>query len=215
MNPKVDEYLSNVKKWPKELHTLREIILECGLTEDYKWRNPCYTSNGRNILFIGELKDSCVLSFIKGALLKDEHKILIQQTENSLSVRILKFTNVKDIIDQKSILQAYIYEAIEVQEAGLKVEKPANEILDYPEELIEKFRKDPEFKEAFEALTPGRKKGYILFFTGAKQSKSRAARIEKYTSRILQGKGIHDCVCGLSKRYPNCDGSHKKLSENH
>jgi len=209
MNPKVDEYLRNAQKWKKELVALRKILLDCLLVEELKWGNPCYMYGKSNLILLGEFKESCVLSFIKGALLSDEKGILSKPGENSQSARVIKFTNVKEIIKLEAVLKAYIFETIEIEKAGLKVDTSANKELVFPEELQNKFKKDKVFKKAFEALTPGRQRAYNMFFTEAKQSATRDARIEKYIPRILSGKGMNDCVCGLSKRMPNCDGSHK------
>ena len=208
MHPEVDQYLSKVKKWQDELEKLRTILLDCQLNEELKWRVPCYTFQNGNIVLINSFKDFCALGFFKGALLNDSNNVLIKQGENTQSARIIRFTSVKEIIEMEAIIKAYIYEAIEVEKAGLKVE-PNNKELEFPEELLIKFNENPEFKTAFEALTPGRQRAYNLFFSDSKQSKTREARIEKYTQRILNGKGINDCVCGLSKKMPGCDGSHK------
>lgn len=213
MNTKVDEYISNAKRWQPELEALRSIILACDLVEEYKWRNPCYTFEGSNIVIIGELKDCCILSFFKGVLLQDTHHILVKAGENSHHSMMAKFTNVQDIINLKDILQAYIYEAIEVEKAGLKVVVDKSDFLNFPQELIDRMESDAAFKEAFTALSPGRQRAYNLYFSDPKQSKTRMDRIEKYTPRILNGKGFHDCVCGLSKRMPTCDGSHKMLEK--
>ncbi len=209
MNQKVDTYISNAAKWQNELETLRSIILDCQLTEEFKWRNPCYTYRNSNVLIIGAFKEYCALSFFKGVLLNNSDNILVAPGENSQSVRLLKFTNVNEIVEQKATLKAYIFEAIEIERAGLKVQFNKNIVLKYPEELQNKLNEMPDLKTAFEGLTPGRQKAYVLFFTAAKQSKTRVTRIEKYIPRILMGKGINDCVCGLSKRLPSCDGSHK------
>ena len=210
-NPQVDDHLRTVDQWQAELEQLRAIVLTCPLTEQFKWRQPCYVFEKSNVVILSGFKEYCALSFFKGALLKDPHGLLVAPGENSQSSRIIKFTNVQEIIEMEEILRAYIDEAIEVEKAGLKVEfKPKSEYA-VPEELQSKFDEDPVFKTAFEALTPGRQKGYLLYFAGAKQSKARTARIEKYTPRIFDGKGMRDCVCGLSKRYPSCDGSHKQL----
>lgn len=213
MNPKVDEYLLNAKKWRKELEKLRAIALDCMLDEELKWNSPCYSFQKTNIIIIGELKDSCVLSFIKGALLSDTNGILSKPGENSQSARVIKFTNVKQIIDLEAILKAYIYEAIEVEKAGLKVVFKDNSELVLIEELQKVLRKNAALKKAFNALTPGRQRAYNLFFSDAKQSATREARIEKFKQRILDGKGINDCTCGLSKRMPTCDGSHKHIKQ--
>jgi uncharacterized protein YdeI (YjbR/CyaY-like superfamily) len=211
LNPKVDEYLGTLPKWQEELEALRMMVLDCGLTEELKWGVPCYMFQQSNLILLGAFKDYCVLSFIKGALLSDTDGILIQQTENSHSGRIIKFSSVREIIKMKPLLKAYIYEAIEVEKAGLKVEYKKLTDFDIPEELQKIFEGDPVFKTAFEALTSGRQKGYFLYFSEPKQSKTRTERVEKYRQRILDGKGIRDCICGLSKKLPSCDGSHKYI----
>ncbi len=192
MSPKVDGYIRKSKHWQEELQTLRRIILDCPLTEEVKWRNPCYTLQGRNVLFIGRLKESCVLSFIKGVLLKDPKDILIQQTENSQSVRIIRFTHVQQIIDLEPVLKAYIHEAIEVERAGLKVKLMTPSEYKIPEEFQTRLNQLPALKKAFTALTPGRQRAYLLHFSGARQSKTREARVEKWMPQILNGKGMDD-----------------------
>lgn len=209
MNKEVDEYLNAVGKWQNELSKLRSILLECGLTEEFKWRTPCYTFQNKNIILLGGFKEWCVISFLKGVLLNDENGILIAAGENSKSAKIIKFTNVEEIIKLKPILKAYIFEAMEVEKLGLKVEVNKNDELEFIEELQQKLDENLEFKTAFENLTLGRQRGYNMFFSAAKQSKTRIARIEKYTQQILNGKGINDCTCGMSKKMPSCDGSHK------
>lgn len=210
MNPEVDQYISKVKKWQEEIEKLRAIVLDCQLTEELKWRVPCYTYKNGNVVLINSFKDFCALGFFKGTLLSDTNNVLIKQGENTQSARIIRFTSVNEIIEIEAIIKTYIYEAIEVEKAGLKVETN-NKELEFPEELLTKFNENPEFKTAFEALTPGRQRAYNLFFSDSKQSKTREARIEKYTQRILNGKGINDCICGLSKKMPGCDGSHKLI----
>jgi uncharacterized protein YdeI (YjbR/CyaY-like superfamily) len=211
MNPKVDKYFGRIDSWQEELETLRAFILDCGLTEELKWGVPCYTFQKGNVILLGGFKEYCVISFVKGVLLHDAEEILLQQTENSQSVRIIKFTNVQEILDMETVLKSYIYEAVEVEKAGLKVDYQSNDELEFVEELVNKMAKDAAFKTAFEALTPGRQKGYNMFFAAAKQSKTRVSRIEKYIPRIFDGKGMNDCVCGHSKKMPGCDGSHKYL----
>lgn len=209
MNPKVDEFLRNTDKWQKEMEQLRHIVLDCGLMEELKWKQPCYSFNNSNVLIISGFKDHCVLSFIKGVLLQDADKILVSPGENSHSVRFLKFTDIKQIVNLEATIKAYIFEAIEVEKAGLKVERKDNTNLDLVKELESRLNEDPVLKQAFIALTPGRQRAYNMFFEGAKQSKTRYDRIEKYRPRIMAGKGMNDCICGKSKRMPNCDGSHK------
>ncbi|PLT29052.1 YdeI/OmpD-associated family protein [Peribacillus deserti] len=192
MNPKVDEYLSKAKKWQGESEKLRMIILDCELTEEFKWMHPCYTFEKKNIVLIHGFKEYCALLFHKGALLQDAHGILIQQTENVQSARQIRFTNVQEIVEMESILKAYIYEAIEVEKAGLEVnfKKHAEYII--PEELQNKFDELPALKKAFDTLTPGRQRAYILYFSAPKQSKTRVSRVEKYMPQILNGKGLND-----------------------
>lgn len=211
MNPKVDTYLSKVEKWQEELETLRSIILKCGLKEDFKWRNPCYTFKEKNIAIIGGFKDYCTISFLKGSLLKDTEQILVMPGPNSRVAKLIQFKSVAEIIELESVIKNYLYEAIEIEKAGLKVNLASKDDIEYPVELNDKFKENPKFQLAFENLTPGRQRGYILYFNGAKQSKTRMTRIEKYEQRIFNGKGFHDCVCGKSKKMPNCDGSHKYI----
>ncbi|ADV95431.1 MULTISPECIES: YdeI/OmpD-associated family protein [Bacillus] len=191
-NPKVDEFLSKAKKWKEEFEKLRTIILDCELTEDFKWMHPCYTYNNKNVVLIHGFKEYCALLFHKGALLQDAHGILIQQTENVQAARQIRFTNVQEINELENILNAYIHEAIEIEKAGLKVEVNKNIELNIPEELQNKFDEIPALKTAFEALTPGRQRAYTLYFSQAKQSKTRESRVEKYVQKILDGKGLKD-----------------------
>lgn len=211
MNTKVDEFISNTKKWQAEITQLRTLLLDCGLTEEFKWRNPCYSYQGKNIILLGNFKEYCALSFLKGVLLQDANGFLSKPGENSQSVRFFKFKNLQEIQDLKPIIKNYIYEAIEIERAGLKVNLKSNTELELVEELQIALNKNPALKKAFEALTPGRQRGYNLYFSAPKQSKTRESRIENYTQRILDGKGFHDCVCGLSKKMPTCDGSHKYI----
>lgn len=208
-NPKVDEFLQKPSKWTECYERLRTIVLECGLSEDFKWMHPCYTFDGKNVVLIHGFKDYCALLFQKGLLLKDAQGILIQQTEHVQAARQIRFTNVQEIIDREDILKAYIHEAIEVEKAGLTVEVKRRPEVGIPEELQSKFDEVPALKTAFEGLTPGRQKAYIFYFAQAKRSATRVSRIEKSVPRILHGKGLNDCICGHSKKMPNCDGSHK------
>ncbi|MDO6847954.1 YdeI family protein [Priestia megaterium] len=192
MNPKVDEFLTKAKKWKEEYETLRKIVLDCELTEDFKWMNPCYTFEKKNIVLIHGFKEYCALLFPKGALLQDSHGILIQQTENVQGARQIRFTNMQEIVEKEAMLKAYIYEAIEVEKAGLKVKVKKPEELIIPEELQHKFDEIPALKTAFTTLTAGRQRAYILYFSAAKQSKTRESRVEKCIPNILNGKGLND-----------------------
>jgi uncharacterized protein YdeI (YjbR/CyaY-like superfamily) len=192
MNPKVDGFLGKVKKWQEEFKKLRMIILDCGLTEELKWGVPCYTFEKKNIVLIHGFKEYCAILFVKGALLNDANGILIQQTENVQAARQIRFTNVQEIAELEPILKAYIYEAIEVEKAGMKVnyKKTADYII--PEEFQHKLDEIPALKTAFDALTPGRKRAYLFYFSQPKQSKTREARVEKTMQQILNGKGLND-----------------------
>jgi uncharacterized protein YdeI (YjbR/CyaY-like superfamily) len=212
MNPEVDVYFNRLEKWQKELEQLREIILDCGLNEELKWGVPTYTYKKNNILLLGGFKEYFALSFFKGVLLNDSEAVLRKPGENSQSTRMFKFKESQQVETLKLIIKAYIFEAIEIEKAGLKVDLSESKILVFPEELLLKFQENPAFQRAFEALTIGRQRAYNMFFSAAKQTQSRMARIEKYTQRILDKKGINDCVCGLSKKMPGCDGSHKFIS---
>ncbi|MEC1262099.1 YdeI family protein [Bacillus swezeyi] len=192
MNPKVDDFLSKAEKWKEEYKQLRNIVLDCELTEEFKWMHPCYTLNKKNVVLIHGFKEYCALLFHKGALLKDPHGILIQQTENVQAARQIRFTNVQEIVEIEPILKAYIDEAVEVENAGLEVNFKENTEFIIPEELQNKFDEIPALKTAFEALTPGRQRAYILYFSQAKQSKTRVSRVEKYVQKILDGKGLKD-----------------------
>lgn len=192
MNPKVDFFFHKAKQWQKEFELLRTIILGCGLNEELKWGQACYTYEKNNIILIHGFKNYCAVLFFKGALLKDEKGILIQQTENVQSARQVRFTNHKEIEKLQKVLKNYIYEAIEVEKAGLKVAYKKTADFKIPEEFQTKLKKTPGLKKAFESLTPGRQRGYIFYFSQAKQSKTREARIEKYIPKILSGKGLED-----------------------
>ncbi len=192
LNPKVDAYIARSKKWPIEYERLRSIALSCQLTEELKWGVPCYTLQQKNIVLIHGFKDYCAILFHKGSLLKDTHNILIQQTENVQAARQIRFANIDEVIEKETIVKAYIYEAMELEKSGAKVEYKKQAEMMMPEELEDKFNEAPEVKIAFEALTPGRQKAYIYHFNAAKQSKTRVARIEKAVPQILDGKGLND-----------------------
>jgi uncharacterized protein YdeI (YjbR/CyaY-like superfamily) len=192
MNPKVDFFFSKAEKWQKEFEKLRMIILDCGLAEELKWGQPCYAFQNRNIVLIHGFKEYCAILFFKGALLNDPNGILIQQTKNVQAARQVRFTDVRQIVKMGPILKAYIYEAIEVEKAGLKV--PLKKTTDFiiPEEFQNKLDKSPALKTAFDALTPGRQRAYIFYFSQPKQSKTRESRVKKYIQQILKGKGLDD-----------------------
>jgi uncharacterized protein YdeI (YjbR/CyaY-like superfamily) len=192
MNPKVDKFISNAQQWQEEYKKLRMIVLDCGLTEELKWGVPCYTLQKSNIVLIHGFKDYCAILFVKGALLKDSKGILIQQTENVQAARQVRFTNVREIDETEPILKDYIYEAIEVEKAGLKVNYKKTEEYSIPEEFQNKLNEIPDLKAAFTALTPGRQRAYIFYFSQPKQSKTRESRVEKFIPQILSGKGLND-----------------------
>ncbi|MBS1933655.1 MAG: YdeI/OmpD-associated family protein [Bacteroidetes bacterium] len=192
MNPKVDFFFEKESKWQKEYEQLRKIVLSSGLAEELKWGCPCYQFEKKNIVLIHGFKEYCAMLLFKGALLKDADGILIQQTDNVQSARQIRFTNVKEIVKIAKILKAYIYEAIEVEKAGLKVKLKKTSDYKIPEEFQKKLNKNASLKKAFYALTPGRQRGYLFYFSQAKQSKTREARVEKYTHKILEGKGLED-----------------------
>jgi uncharacterized protein YdeI (YjbR/CyaY-like superfamily) len=191
-NPKVDWYFAKSTSWRTELETLRTLVLGCGLTEELKWGVPCYSFRGGNIVLVHEFKHYCAILFVKGALLQDSEGVLVQQTEHTQSARQLRFTNVREITAQTDTIRTYVYEAIAVEEAGLKVALKAPEEFPIAEELQQQFDVNPALKAAFEALTPGRRREYLLYFSAAKQAKTRVARVEKYTQHILDGKGMQD-----------------------
>jgi uncharacterized protein YdeI (YjbR/CyaY-like superfamily) len=205
-NPQIDLYLAEgcgrcplggtpkckVHDWQKELNLLRKIVLDCGLTEELKWKVPCYTIDGRNVVIVAAFRDHASISFFKGALLADTYRILESPGENCQAARVVRFTSVDAIRAVTHILREYIHQAIQVEESGLKVEFKAKNELVIPVELERKFAALPSLRAAWEALTPGRQRGYVLFFSAAKQSKTREARIEKYIPWILEGRGMHD-----------------------
>lgn len=192
MNPKVDFFFGKTEKWHDEFGKLRLIALETPLTEELKWGVPCYTLDKKNIILIHGFKEYCAVLFVKGALLKDTNSILIQQTDKVQAARQIRFTNVQEIIEMEPVLKAYINEAIEVEQSGLQIEYKKNTEYVIPEELQHQFDEIPALRPAFEALTPGRQRAYILHFSEPKQSKTRESRIAKYTPQILSGKGLND-----------------------
>ncbi len=192
MNPKVDFFFNKDNEWNNEYKKLRTIVLDCGLSEELKWGVPCYTFQKNNIVLIHGFKDYCALLFHKGALLNDSNGILIQQTKNVQAARQIRFKNIQEIIELESTIKAYIFEAIEVEKAGLKVEFKKTTAFNLPEEFQKKLDENTDLKIAFEALTPGRQRAYLLHFSQAKQSQTRVARVEKYIPQILKGKGLND-----------------------
>jgi len=192
MNPKVDKFLREADQWREEFKELRSIILDCGLTEELKWGHPCYTLQNSNVVLIHGFKEYCALLFMKGALLKDPKGILIRQTENVQAARQARFTHVREIVKLKSVLKAYINEAVDVERAGLEVTYKKTSEFNMPEEFRKKLNEIPALKTAFDALTPGRQRGYLLYFSAAKQPKTREARVEKCMDLIFDGKGLND-----------------------
>lgn len=211
MNPEVDKHIAAAKKWQAEMDELRRILLDLGLEEHYKWKQPCYMYMNTNLFIIGGFKAYCALSFFNGSLLKDLEGILEAPGENSQASRLIKFTSAEDILKLEPVIRSYVKEAMDLTETGAKVvfKKKQDPI---PEEFQAALEENDTLKKAFESLTPGRQRGYLLFFAGAKQSATRSARVEKYRQRILDGIGINDCICGFSKRMPTCDGSHKYIA---
>lgn len=189
-NPKVSARIEKYKPWTEELEALRNIILECGLTEELKWYQPCYTFNGKNVIVLGGFKEYCALNFFKGSLLKDPEHILIQQTEHVQATRQLRFTSIQEIEDIKDIIKAYVLEALDIEKQGLEISYKKTDEFVIPEELKLRFKENKKLKEAFKNLTPGRQRGYLLYFSSAKQTETRYARIDKYTKQILDGKGL-------------------------
>jgi len=192
MNPKVDWFFTKTTRWQEEYGKLRIICLDCGLTEELKWGCPCYSLNKKNIVLIHGFKGYCALMFFKGALLNDTHSILTQQTKDVQSVRQMRFTSLMEIVELEPVIKAYIFEAIEVEKAGLKIVLKTTADFDVPAEFQSKLDHIPALKAAFDALTPGRQRGYLFYFSQAKQSKTREARVEKYIPQILNGKGLED-----------------------
>ncbi len=192
MNPLVDKYLSKAEKWQEEMEKLRMIVLDCQLTEELKWGVPCYTFQKSNVVIIHAFKEYCAILFVKGALLNDANRILIQQTENVQAGRQVRFTNIQQVMEQEPIVKAYINEAVEVEKAGLKVDFKKTEEYIIPEEFQSKLAEIPALNTAFNALTPGRQRAYIFYFSEPKQAKTREGRVEKYMQQILCGKGLND-----------------------
>jgi uncharacterized protein YdeI (YjbR/CyaY-like superfamily) len=192
MNPKVDWYFTEAKKWKEELEILRIIVLDCQLTEELKWGVPCYTFQENNIVLIHVFKEYCAILFFKGVLLKDANGILVQQTKNVQSARQIRFTNSREIVEMQPVVKAYIHEAVEVEKAGLEVDFKKTTEFSVPEEFQKYLHEIPELKTAFDGLTPGRQRAYLLYFSAPKQSQTRASRVEKSMQQILSGRGLND-----------------------
>ncbi|MEY2792178.1 MAG: hypothetical protein RJA76_170 [Bacteroidota bacterium] len=210
MNPKVNPFFVHAKKWGTELEILRDLLLSFPLVEELKWNSPCYLFEGKNVIIIQGFKEYFSIMFFKGALLKDANNILVTPGEVQAG-RQIRLKSVEEIEQFEEIIRQYIHEAIELEKSGQKVVLKSIEEYAVPEELIQVLEQKKELKDAFYKLTPGRQKGYFQFISDAKQTKTRLERIEKNISRILKGKGLNDCICGLSQRMPSCDGSHKQL----
>jgi uncharacterized protein YdeI (YjbR/CyaY-like superfamily) len=191
-NPRVDFFFNQTTQWQAEFKKLRAIMLACGLNEELKWGVPCYTHEKRNIVLMHGFKDYCALLFVKGVLLQDAEGILVRQTANVQAGRQVRFTSVREIVQRESILKAYVQEAVEMEKAGLKVPHKETAEFSVPEEFITQLEEVPGLQDAFEALTPGRQRAYLLYFAAPKQAKTRVARIEKSTPQILKGKGLND-----------------------
>ena len=212
MNPEVNELFKDAPRWNPELNFLRALMLQAPLVEEVKWGQPCYSHEGRNIAILGGFKNYFVLSLMKGALIPDPQELLSKPGPNSVEGRWMKFTSMAGVEAAAPYVLDYLLAAIEAEQQGLRIDKPANEF-EVPPELESAYEVTPGLREAFEALSVGRQRAYLMFFTAAKQSATVSARIEKFTTRILRKKGMNDCVCGHSKKMPGCDGSHKNYPD--
>lgn len=209
MNPNVDVYIHKLKKWQQEAAALQSILLATGLVEEFKWGRPCYTAEGKNTIAITPLKDHCALNFFNGAQLKDPKELLIIPGENAQSARWMKFISVADIHKKTKYIQLLAKEAMAIAALAPTGVKKTTPSIPLPNELLVQFKSNPNLKRAFHQLTPGRQRGYLIYFTGTKNAATMNTRIEKVVPKILCGKGLHDCTCGLSKKMPSCDGSHR------
>lgn len=210
-DPLVDSYFHQLKSWKEELATLRKIILACGLTEVCKWKHPCYTWQDKNVLMLGDFKQHCSIMLFRGAELADPNSLLDKGGEHTQAGRIFKFTSLSEIKKHKKVIEAFIQEAIQLQKQNKPAVKKSVPAIPHPPELKTAFKQNPALQKAFEKLTPGRQRDYLILFTGSASSETRQARIERNMQRIIDGFGRNDCTCGLSKRMPQCDGSHKQL----
>ena len=212
MQERINTFFEKGSAWQECMQALRKIVLQCGLDETMKWNVPCYMHEGKNILLLHGFKQYCAINFFKGVLLSDKEHLLIQQTENVQEGRQIRYTDALTIKKQAPILEAYIKEAIAIEQNKTRLPLSEKKSQHLPDELLQQFSNNAFLEAAFKALTPGRQRGYLLHFTDAKQSATVTKRILAAQSKILMGKGLHDCTCGLSKRMPQCDGSHKLLS---
>lgn len=210
MTAQADEYFASAEKWPDEMRALRPLVLAAGLDEDWKWNQPCYTHDGKNVVMIAPYAKYCALAFFQGVLLDDPEGLLVAPGKDSQSARQLRFTSPNEVAEHESTIVRFLREAMSHVDKGTRVEFPAKDELDLPDELVERFDVVEGLEEAFMALTPGRQRGFVLHISGAKQSATRGARVDKHIERIMAGKGIHDCICGKSGRMPRCDGSHSR-----
>jgi uncharacterized protein YdeI (YjbR/CyaY-like superfamily) len=211
MNAAVDQFFASLKSGKEELGLLRKLLLETDLQEEFKWKQPCYTYKGKNVIIVASLKDHVMISFFKGALLTDKEGLLDKPGDHTQSARIIRFYTLDEVKKTSRQIKTFIKEAIKIEETGKQVEKDESFFIEMPPELVDQLKKNKQFAKAFHQLTPGRQRAYLIFFSAAKQSETRISRIEKYKDRILNGFGFNDCVCGLSKRMPICDGSHKQI----
>ncbi len=215
-HPEVDAYLADLDRWKEELTELRALVLSCGLEEHWKWRQPCYTAQGKNVLILGNFKDSCVLSFFNGSTLSDPHGWLVKPGPHTQTGRFIRFTDVRTVRERADELRAYVFEAADQAASGAYgtgaagEQEPSGQIAP-PEELTQTFAEDEVYEAAFAALTPGRQRAYLMHFTASDTPATRQTRIDRLRPRILAGKGMTDCVCGLTKKRPGCDGSHRAL----
>ena len=209
-HPGVDDFIDRQQRWAEALAILRDIVLSCRLEEELKWGQPCYSMDGMNLIILGSYRDACVISFLKGSVLSDPEAWLEKPGPNTIHGRVIRFTAADEIRRRSERLRSYILESIECQRSGKAVaEQTADGSIPFPDELVARFRVDKSYEKAFLALTPGRQRAYLIHFTGTTTPSTRMARIDRYRQRILYGIGMQDCHCGLSKKMPRCDGSHR------
>lgn len=211
-HPGVADLINRQQKWSAELAMLRQVVLSCGLDEDVKWGQPCYSMDGVNLIILAAFRDACVISFLKGSQLRDEEGWLEKPGPNTIHGRVIRFTSADQIRDRADRLRSYVMESVDCLRSGREVGHNEEDVrIPWPEELIARFHEDTAYEKAFLALTPGRQRGYLIHFTATTTPSTRFARIDRFRQRILDGIGMQDCHCGLSLRMPRCDGSHRKL----